>query len=301
MKSNTLGRFQKAAIPAVLGALLVTGVSELAPSAPSGLGGIQLAAADRATDGMSYNLSMSNQAQFANAYDNLIGAIRGRVHSVRLYGNVSLTRNVDDYFGITLASGSSTVTLVMNARNLYVVGWWNMSTNVYYRLGEGPTMPVAAGSSQNRNWLSYSQMENAAGANRVNVPIELSTIQRSIEDLGGRGSTPQSSQARALMILVQTLSEGARFDFISYRISQAIRGGRNWTAGQTDFVSGDGSSSSQGIGVTGADLENNWSTLSTAVVSATQNATQPNVQIGGGRFTTLAAIDAQLAIALRRS
>ncbi|MFI0539526.1 hypothetical protein RKD19_008028 [Streptomyces canus] len=64
-------------------------------------------------------------------------------------------------------------------------------------------------------------------------------------------------------------------------------------------VSGNGSGQDE-FQVTGLRLENNWENLSNAATNSTQNHTSPNVGIGNGRFTTMQAIDAQLAVALRK-
>ncbi|MCQ9184587.1 hypothetical protein KMT30_37220 [Streptomyces sp. IBSBF 2953] len=53
--------------------------------------------------------------------------------------------------------------------------------------------------------------------------------------------------------------------------------------------------------MTALDFENDWSDLSRAAQNATHNHTAPYVRIGDGHLTTLSAIDAQLAMALRHS
>ncbi|MEU6195050.1 hypothetical protein [Streptomyces sp. NPDC047061] len=51
--------------------------------------------------------------------------------------------------------------------------------------------------------------------------------------------------------------------------------------------------------MSGLDFENDWSALSQAAQRSTQNGTAPNVRVGSGSLTTMSAIDAQLALALR--
>ncbi|MFF7985773.1 ribosome-inactivating family protein [Streptomyces sp. NPDC007901] len=287
---------------AALVAVAVTGVSGLTsgdhPSHPGSQ--IQLVGKDVPTDGMSYDMTVGVHKDFANRYDAIINDIRGRLRGTRLYGNIILTRSVDDYFPVTLAMGGSQVTLVINARNLYVVGWRNDGTDTYYRLDTGPATYGGA-RPRNLDWVNYNDMERAAGVSRDSLGISMGTIQGAISDLGSRNSTTAGrNEARSLLILTQALAEGARFDFISYRISQAIRGSHKWYPGTSSRVSSTGSSGSN-IDVTGIDLENNWDGISRAAQNATQNGTHPNYRIGDGTLWTLSAIDAQLAVALHHS
>lgn len=120
-----------AVVPAALvGVLAVTGVSGLAEAPPSSLGGaVQLVDENVPTDGMSYDMTSTNRSEVGRRYDAIIRDIRGRVRATPLYGGITLTRNQDDYFPVTLAMGRSQITLVFNARNLYIVGWRNDGTD----------------------------------------------------------------------------------------------------------------------------------------------------------------------------
>ncbi|WP_327316504.1 ribosome-inactivating family protein [Streptomyces sp. NBC_01235] len=291
-----------AVVPAALvGALAVNGVTGITathhPSSP----GEQVRLVDETvpTDGMSYDMTTGVHKDLAHRYDAIINDIRGRLRGTHLYGNTLLTRNTDDYFPVTLAMGRSQITLVLNARNLYVVGWRNDGTNRYYRLGEGPKTYGGA-HPVNLPWLNYTDVEQAAGIGRDGLGISLSSIQGSISDLGNLHYTAAGrTQARALLILTQALAEGARFDFISYRISEAIRGGHSYYPGTSSTISSNGSNRGNSLfDVTGLDFENNWGGISNALQSATHNHTAPRYHIGQGSLTTLSAIDAQLAVAL---
>ncbi|MDX3309171.1 ribosome-inactivating family protein [Streptomyces sp. NPDC054884] len=287
-------------VPAALvGALAVTGLSGLTAGhqASSTGGQVQLVNETVPTDGMSYDLTTGVHKDLAHRYDSIIRDIRGRVRGTPLYGGTVLTRNRTDYFPVTLAMGRNQITLVLDARNLYVVGWRNDGTNVYYRMGAGPAT-YAGAHPVNLSWLNYSNMEKKAGIGRDSLGISLSSIQGSISDLGNLHSQAAGrDQARAMLILTQAFAEGARFDFISSRVSEAIRGGHSYYPGTTSTISSDGSSSSR-FNVTGMDFENNWGGLSDALQAATHNHTAPHYPIGEGFLSTLAAIDAQLAVAL---
>ncbi|MEU2772013.1 ribosome-inactivating family protein [Streptomyces sp. NPDC007162] len=266
-----------------LGGNLTTGAQH------QSLGGhVQLASATTPTDGMTFDMTNVD----ADQYDAIINFLRGRGGGWSIYQSIRVTRTSDDYFPLTLQVGGSRVTLIFNARNLYVTGWYNEVTHQYVRLGAGPaTMPGQNGATQNRNWLNYTQMESAAGADRGSLGITMGAIQGAITDLS-RGNW--RDQARALLVLVQAFAEGARFDFISYRIGHAMRSNGIFYAGSSSAVNG----GSGALSLTSLDLENNWGGLSQAAENATQNHYPLNYQIGSGSFTTMQALDEQLALAL---
>ncbi|MBK3572822.1 hypothetical protein JHN63_03075 [Streptomyces sp. MBT65] len=282
-----------AVIPAALaGAVAVAGLggSLTTGAQHQSLGGhVQLASASYPTDGMSFDMTNVD----ADQYDAIINFIRGRAGAWSIYQSIRVTRTSDDYFPLTLSVGQSRVTLIINARNLYVTGWFNENTRQYVRLDNaGPGgMAGQNGQPQNRTWLNYGDMERAAGVDRGSLGITMGAIQGSITDLA-RGNS--QDQARALLVLVQALSEGARFDFISYRIGQAMRNHSTFYAGSSSVVNG----GSRALQLTSLDLENNWGGLSQAAENATQNHFPLNYQIGSGSFTTMQALDEQLAMAL---
>ncbi|MFF4362856.1 ribosome-inactivating family protein [Streptomyces sp. NPDC001351] len=145
-----------------------------------------------------------------------------------------MTKNDNDYFPLTLRLGQTAITLIFNGRNGYVTGWFNEQTRQYVRLDTGP-VAYEGQAGQNRNWFNYNDMERAAGVDRGTVGITMGAIQGSISDLA-RGNS--QDQARALLVLVQAFSEGARFDFISYRISQAMRYHSTFYAGSPSVING---------------------------------------------------------------
>ncbi|MBD0841581.1 MULTISPECIES: ribosome-inactivating family protein [unclassified Streptomyces] len=292
-----------AVLPAALaGAVLVAGMGGnlTAGAQHQSLGGnVQLANASVPTDGFSYDLTNLGGSAAASRYNAIINDIRGRLRGTRLYNSIILTPGSTDYFDVTLAVGNGSITLVFDARNLYVTGWRNNRNGVYYRMGAGPReLPGQNGATQNRGWLNYSDMERAAQIGRGSLGITMGTIQGAVSDLANAQGNDRD-RARALLILVQAFAEGARFDFISYRVGQAMRNSGVFHAGDSSTVSGNGSGQDE-FHVSALQLENNWENLSTTARNSTQNHTNPNFAIGDGRFTTMAAIDAQLAVALRK-
>lgn len=288
-----------AAVSAAAGSALlvaVAGTSGQTATHSTALGQTQLVNATQPTDGMSYDMSPTDWGQFADRYSAVINDIRGRLRTTPLYGNMRLSQRTNDFFPVTLAMGRSQITLVINARNLYVVGWRNDGTNTYYRLNEGPGTYGSA-RTVNLPWLNYNDMESAAGTSRANLNISMGTLQGSLSTLGSLNNVSNSDRARSLLIVTQAIAEGARFDFISYRVDNAMRHGSNWNPSFSTTVSSNGASSST-IDVTGLDLENNWARLSDAAIAAVNDGRPPHVRIGSGYLDTLSAIDAQVAIAL---
>ncbi|MEW2306938.1 ribosome-inactivating family protein [Streptomyces sp. NPDC006655] len=289
-----------AVLPATLAsAVLVAGMGgSLATGAQhTTLGGnVRLANAVVPTDGFSYDLTGLYGNNAADAYNGVIRDIRGRLRSGNQYGNIVRTERGDDYFDVTFAVGQNSITLVFNARNLYVTGWRNNRTGTYIRLGEGPgSLPGQNGATQNRNWLNYSDMEQAGQIDRSTQGITMGSIQGAVSDVAN-GNWRDS--ARGLLVLVQAFAEGARYDFISYRIQQAMRNSGIWYSGSWDTVSSNGWGDE--FHVTGLALENSWEPLSNAVQDYTDRHIPVNFAIGDGRFTTIAALDAQMAVSLTR-
>ncbi|MGW2567428.1 ribosome-inactivating family protein [Streptomyces sp. NPDC001537] len=288
-----------AVLPAALaGAVLVAGVGGNVTTGAqhTSLGRhVRLVDENVPTDGFTYDLTGLGGGDAATVYNRIINDIRNRARGGNLYGSISRTERRNDYFDLTLGVGQNSLTLIFNARNLYVTGWRNNRTGTYIRLGEGPsTLPGQNGRTQTRNWLNYDDMERAGQIDRSTQGITMGAIQGAVGDVAG-GNWRDS--ARGLLVLVQAFAEGARYDFISYRIQQAMRNSGIWYSGSRDTVSGNGSGQDE-FHVSGLELENSWGPLSNTVQQATNNHIAPNFQIGDGRFTTLAAIDAQLAMAL---
>ncbi|WP_217545386.1 ribosome-inactivating family protein [Streptomyces sp. GbtcB6] len=297
-----------ALLPALLaGAVLLADADADGAPAPrsTALGDIRTVASDKVSDGTSHDLSASDPEDFKRAYDGVVEQIRRRTGSSRLYNNIVLTAAGNDYFDITLANrAGDQVSLVFNARNLYVEGYRNLGENRYYRFG-GPANPYP-GTVRNdrvveRNWLNYADMQRAASVNdRGVLEINQGAIRNAISSLGNATAATEQVQARSMLILVQAFAEAARFDYISYNLGQALGQGRSWRSGQQSEVSSNGSNSGGSmITVSGLDFENDWSALSQAAERSTRNGTAPNVRVGSGSLTTMSAIDAQLALALR--
>ncbi|MFC8363327.1 ribosome-inactivating family protein [Streptomyces griseorubiginosus] len=257
---------------------------------------VRLANALVPTDGFSYDLTGLAGSNAANTYNQVIRDIRGRLRSGNQYGSIARTERGNDFFDVTFAVGQNSITLVFNARNLYVKGWRNNRTGQYVRLGDDApqNLPGQNGATQNRNWLNYTDLERAGQVDRSTQGITMGSIQSAVSDLSGSN---WRDQARALLVLVQAFAEGARYDFISYRIQQAMRNSGIWYSGTWDTVTSNGVDT---FHVNGLALENNWESLSNAVQNYTDRHTPVNFAIGDGRFTTIGAIDAQLAVSLTR-
>lgn len=109
---------------------------------------------------------------------------------------------------VTLSVDQSNITLVFNARDLYVTGWRNNVTGEYWRLGAGPErLPQQNGDTHNRNWLNYTDMERAGQVDRGSLAITMGSIQGAVSDLSNPRANDRD-RARGLLILVQAFAEG---------------------------------------------------------------------------------------------
>ncbi|MET7481152.1 ribosome-inactivating family protein [Streptomyces sp. NPDC005648] len=206
------------------------------------------------------------------AYNNVIDRIRQRVADSgtytgadgRTYSRSTLTNGVvaerpsnsSDYFAVHLQDrpGTPQLDLVMNASNLYVVGFYDHDSHVYYRMGAGPENPIGPEARPNDSWIRsghYTDLSRLANQgqrgpafSRPDQTISLRDIRGSIEALRD-DSSDVATDARAITRLITAFAEAARFDYISYRIQQAIGGSYSWN-----------------LGTVGTSFTNNWAALS---------------------------------------
>ncbi|MFI1031357.1 ribosome-inactivating family protein [Streptomyces sp. NPDC020951] len=284
---------------ALAGALLVGGAYTGTPHqavAPATTIHTQPVAFNTITNSISLNLDASGPTAVSR-YNAAINAIRNRVRDSRIVNNYrhgtlydsiieEAPSNVDDYFAVHLqdANGAPQVSLIMNAANLYVVGFWNHADNTYYRMGLGPNNPTTAATVSN-DWLTsghytYLTGPQAGNFNRQTQVIGLSNIRNAIRGLRTPEST-RAEDARSITMLITAFAEAARFDYISARVAQAIEHGTGWS-----------------LGTTGVAYTNSWSSLSGYVRSRLQDRQPVNYWVDQTHLTTLQQIAQQLAVAL---
>ncbi|WP_216590019.1 ribosome-inactivating family protein [Streptomyces brasiliscabiei] len=247
------------------------------------------------------------------AYNAVINQIRQRVADTRTYrgqdgrtySRSHLVNGViaerpsnatADYFAVHLQArpGTSQISLVLNASNLYVVGFYDHGSRIYYRLGDsGPVNPIGSGVRQTNSayinsghYQDLTRMANEQRGvfDRADQAIGLTSIRQAIDTLRD-SHTSRAQDAGALTLLITSFAEAARFDYISYRIQQAIGGGWTWNLGET-----------------GVALTNSWSSLSSYLRSRADDGASFVFHIGRTMVLyTVADIARQLAVAYMAS
>lgn len=301
-------------LPATVAAFTVaaTLVSSTAPPPVAELGPIVHVASQSIDRNIVANFNSGSATSWANTYDSVIRQIRARVSRGTLREGVIDQTNTEDYFGVHFQAGTGTAqaTVVFNAANLYVVGYYNHALNTYVRMGLGPHNPVGAAHVR-EDFLrrgDYGYLERQAGVSRRDLPLGMGALNGAIITLRtprALGTAPISrtdEQAAAIVTIIQMFAEGARFDFASYNIGESVRRGREFTAGTNIRVSPTGNTNNgpePTALVTLMDFETVWAQLSAYLRDFLQHAsrafrfavTETLV------FVTVQAVANQLAVA----
>lgn len=143
------------------------------------------------------------------------------------------------------------ITLVVNRINAYVIAY--QARDRYYLLSDTDSNAIFGTNPHRLSFDgSYGELQRVAGENRQNIDLGITEFAQAILTLYF-WSPPQteSSVARALIILIQMVSEAARFRTIEHRVRRNI------------ISVGDYRSFRPGTGM--LSLETNWQSLSDAV------------------------------------
>nr|WP_239157671.1 ribosome-inactivating family protein [Streptomyces sp. SID13726] len=240
----------------------------------------------------------------ANAYNNTISELRRRVTDGTFREGILRERTAEQFFSVNLvAPDHPQVRLVFNTANLYVVGY--ETGGRYTRFGdEGPSDPFNLGASHVRSSFlrqgdyTYLERQGAVrfpgGFDRGSQGLGAQGMWRAFETLANPNADVPAS-ARAITLFIQALAEGARFDFMSTNIGQAMRDGDEFTSGSHRPVSGNGGVGGPLHQVTGIDFQNNWSQISRAIINW-GNTGAIRIVVGSVVFTTIAALATQIAV-----
>lgn len=299
------------AVPAALaGAVYLTGPDT--GSASHSLTNVQLAASDSLSGNINANFNTGSRYNWANTYNSVISQIRARVSNGSVRDGILRQRpaNVPDYFAVHFQSGVHTpqLSLVFNAANLYVVGYYNHATNTYVRMGAGPANPVGAAHVRN-DFLrqgDYGYLERVGHFDRADQTLGMGALSAALSTLsngrplGSVAATQTAEQARAITTMIQMFAEGARFDFISSNIAQWTRDDRTYTAGSFVQVRGDGGTAVElapTSPVNAIDFENVWAQLSRYVRDRINDGRTFRFAVGGSLvLLNLQAAANQLAV-----
>ncbi|KAJ6828928.1 uncharacterized protein M6B38_358980 [Iris pallida] len=148
------------------------------------------------------------------------------------------------------------ITLVLNKTNVYVIAY--QAKNISYLLRDTLNNTQLYGSKPHRFSFtgSYADLQYVANENRENIDLGIKELAQAVHTLYYWSPTDQSekSVARSLIVLIQSVSETARFITIEKRVTNNIID--TGAAIRYDKFR-------PGVGV--ISLETNWETLSTAV------------------------------------
>ncbi|NNN29166.1 hypothetical protein HLK59_02130 [Streptomyces sp. S3(2020)] len=170
-------------------------------------------------DGQDITWDIGNRNAGASSYTSMIEAVRQRASRGQfLRANTHRTRPdaTSEFFSVDMSvqdEGSSTpsqIRLQIRASDLFVVGWLNVNERIYNRIEFGsPPFGNQVGERTTSYNGSYLQLERRVG-DRANIPLSPNTVRQAVRDLS-RSASSEAQEARGLIVLIQTISEAARF------------------------------------------------------------------------------------------
>ncbi|WP_405894415.1 ribosome-inactivating family protein [Streptomyces sp. NBC_00104] len=184
--------------------------------------------ASAANDGNDITWDIGNGNAGASRYTAMLEAVRQRASQGRfVLDRTHRTRPdaIDDFFSVDISvqdEGTSTpnrIRVHIRASDLFVVGWLNQNEAIYNRLETKP--PALLDCAPNGGACtpttlndttfngSYVSLERQVG-DRANIPLSPNSVRQAVRDLSRSGSTI-AQQARGMIVLIQVISEAARF------------------------------------------------------------------------------------------
>ncbi|MFI1367163.1 ribosome-inactivating family protein [Streptomyces griseochromogenes] len=211
------------------------------------------------------------------------------------------TRDSDTPIDIRLRSGSGAtdpaIDLLVRPNDLYVVGWRNQD---HTYLLDGEHVPDPQSYEDARFGASYSALQQATRTRgregeehqyaRQDIPLGQQAMVNAIRTLASNGSSVPE-RARAMTVLVQMVSEAARFNGAAQSFTGGVR-----DRGHTRWYTGAPANAAV------QDMENNWADLSAALADLQngQSVRHP-VTINGQQVNSLQQLGVLLSVANRNS
>ncbi|KAK8508116.1 hypothetical protein V6N11_073616 [Hibiscus sabdariffa] len=175
------------------------------------------------------------------------------------------------YVVVELYDRSKKVSLVIDAVNLYILGYRPGGGAVSYffkDVAQDVRQLFFDGTERQRLHFdgSYGSLEGKAGAGRGEIPLGFEELCRKINDLNSYTPVPGEVKyiAKALIVCIEMVSEAARFKFILQQIAAmapAVPDGTGTTLLPNTLMQG---------------YQNNWGQLSTAIQLAKADGTFRN-------------------------
>ncbi|MFD9327698.1 ribosome-inactivating family protein [Streptomyces sp. NPDC060065] len=198
------------------------------------LGGVALVApqfqqkANAAIDPTRINYTISGGETGQSSYSDALTRLRQRVTGGRFLQGDTLRTNPDarnDFTMVHIGAGNegttaSEIQLLIRHSDLFVVGWHNRNDNIFTALEadipayEDPDPIRSAPPGLTRQVRarfngSYGSLEGRS-ASRRDIALSPDAVRQAVRDLS-RSSSTEAQQARALIVLIQVIAEGARF------------------------------------------------------------------------------------------
>ncbi|MEV8548040.1 ribosome-inactivating family protein [Streptomyces sp. NPDC051572] len=254
MNSNTSRIVRRIGASAVLptllaGAVALSGVSASAPAATahgSGVRTTQLNKIDLAASSsneLHWDISSGKSGygsiitQLRNLNIAETGATRQAITSngSTVYVDILNNQATGKYTTVEVANGSRSVHLVIRLSDLYVVGYYyfNGNTRMYTPLTENaPTYNDAVADG---TWIgaeNYNTLANRGNIALRDLTVNTANMEQAVYDLTNPNATT-ANQARALLRMIVTISEGARFRALATDLANRFGDGGTLTLTQT--------------------------------------------------------------------
>lgn len=212
---------------------------------------------------VSFDAGVYDEAAYTTFLSNLRGKLKSKVvsHTIPV---LPVTVPVDSdkrYVLAILKSETSTTTIALDVINAYVLGF-KVNTKSYFfsdvdkDIYESKRLFGDTKKARLPYGGGYQALHNA-GASRENVPLGISQINNAIFQLVKYATTtPQPNIASNLLVIIQMLSEAARFKYIEQKVVDNFF---NDFLPRGDVIS----------------LENNWGALSVAIQTSTGGKFSP--------------------------
>ncbi|KAJ6813359.1 hypothetical protein M6B38_143710 [Iris pallida] len=169
------------------------------------------------------------------------------------------------------------ITLVLNRTNVYVIAY--QAKNRSYLLADTPNNTELYGNNPHRFSFtgSYIELQRVAGENREKIDLGINELAQAVDTLHYWSPTQSEKVvARSLIVLIQSVSETARFRRIEERVTNNIIDDRTPILYENFRP---------GVGV--ISLETNWETLSTAVQLSSKGVFLQEVKLQVNKTTTI--------------
>ncbi|GAA0421918.1 ribosome-inactivating family protein [Streptomyces luteireticuli] len=206
------------------------------------------------------------------------------------------TRADRNPLAVRLSPGGNTdaaaIDLMIRPDNLYVVGWRTQNQSYWLQDDHAPR---PAGYADAGFGGSYIELAGAAGQGRGGIRLGQPAMEDAVRTLA-RDNASTRDRAHAMTVLVQMVSEAARFNGIAQSISGAASAEPPRRGGSRDLRWYEGTQPNAAV----LDMENNWGALSRvlAELGNRQPVTNP-VRIGNLQVTELDQLRRLLTVANR--